>query len=95
MAPSWRFYAQVPHSRRTEEYKDFRKGLSAMRIQIQEEENRRKRMLAEDSTSEAAQDARKEREREAKALKNNKIELRRMAEKRQMKPMNCTFIEYY
>ena len=41
-----------------------------------------KKMMTEDFNSQAAQDARKEREREALALEENEKELKRMAEKR-------------
>lgn len=39
-------------------------------------------MIAEDSTSQAAQEARMEKEREVNALEENEKELKRMAEKR-------------
>lgn len=54
-----------------------------MRLQFIEEQKLAKKMMAEDSNSQAAQEARKEREREAKALEENEKELIKMAEIRE------------
>jgi len=53
-----------------------------LRNQFAEEIQLEKKMLTEDFNSQAAQEARNEREREAQALEANERELKRMAEKR-------------
>lgn len=84
---SWRCYTQpVPHSRSTDDYKKFRKRVTSIRATILEDRAREKKMQSEDTTSQAAQEARMEIEREVKALEENEKELQRMASKR------CWFI---
>ncbi len=78
--PPWRSYSQPSHNRRTPTYLSYRKGLTNLRLQFIEEQKLAKKMMAEDSNSQAAQEARKEREREAKALEENEKELIKMAE---------------
>jgi len=81
VASSWRFYAQ-PHNKTTPRYNAFKKGVTKLRNQFAEEIQLEKKMLTEDFNSQAAQEARNEREREAQALEANERELKRMAEKR-------------
>lgn len=79
---SWRCYGYPPHNKTTPHYLSYRKGLTRVRKQFMEELQLEKKMMTEDFNSQAAQEARKEREREALALEENEKELKRMAEKR-------------
>lgn len=79
---SWRCYGHPPHSKTTPHYLSYRKGLTSVRRQFMEELQLEKKMMTEDFNSQAAQEARKERERETLALEENEKELERMAEKR-------------
>lgn len=56
-----------------------------MRAKYLEEHKEVRKMMVEDQNSQAAQEARKEREREAKALEENEKELQRMAKERYSK----------
>lgn len=87
---SWRCYSSLPHNKTTPHYLSFKKGVSSVRVKFMEELKLEKKMMTEDFNSQTAQEARKEREREALALEENEKELKRMAEKRLMKLWMCT-----
>ena len=58
----------VKQSRSTEDYKKFRRKVTALRADFLDTRRKEEKMVAEDSTSQAAQEARMEREREASAF---------------------------
>ena len=78
----WRSYSQSPHNKRTPLYHAYNKGLTDLRVKFMREKELERKMMTEDFNSQAAQEARKEKEREARALEENEKELKRMAELR-------------
>lgn len=75
--PSSRCYSG--HHKATGEYKNYRKGLTALRSNLVDAHKDHIRMTVEDVGSETAQAARAEKEREERALQKNEMELKRMA----------------
>lgn len=84
-AYSWRCYTQPSHNKTTSDYRKFKQSITALRAKYLEEHKEVRKMMVEDQNSQAAQEARKEREREAKALEENEKELQRMAKERYCK----------
>ena len=68
------------HTRATEDYKKYRRDMTALRSNFLNEHKQHIKMTTEDFGSQAAQEARIEKEREENALRMNEMELKRMAE---------------
>ncbi len=82
------------HLRSTKEYKDFRKGLRSLRIELFKEHRHKLDMMNVNYGGQATEEARKEKEREDRALEVNEEELQRMAAIRYVPYPICNIISY-
>lgn len=80
MVVPWRYHNTIQHNKTTKDYQNFKTALRATRVMYLNEHKDQEKLLTEDWNSQAAQDARLEKEREAKAFEENEKELQRMAE---------------
>lgn len=80
LPPLLRYSQCYVHNKTTADYKKFRRDTTALRSNFIDEHKLRIKMTTEDSGSQAAQEARIEKEREENALESNERELKRMAE---------------
>ena len=68
------------HNKATSDYKKYRREVTSLRLDFMTEYKHHIKMTTEDFGSQAAQEARMEKERGENALEKNERELKRMAE---------------